>query len=231
MANNYFKFRQFCVWQEHCAMKVGTDGTLLGAWARGGSRILDVGTGTGLIALMMAQRCRQACVVAIDIDDEAVCQASENVARSPFSSRVEVCCCNVADFSAEPFDAIVTNPPFFVGSLACPDTRRTAARHAASLPYPVLMESAWKLLADDGELSVIIPFDCKPQLCSAASLQGFFLSRTCAVKTTPRKQPRRFLLAFRKHAVDQVENSSLVLETAPGVRSPEYVELTKHFYL
>ena len=231
MANNYFQFRQFCVWQGRCAMKVGTDGTLLGAWAHGGPRILDIGTGTALIALMMAQRFPAAEVVGIDIDADAVAQARENVAKSPFASRVMVGQADVAGYCAEPFHAIVTNPPYFVDALTCPDPQRTAARHAASLPYAVLMDAAWRLLRDDGELSIIIPFDCKSELLSEALLRGFFVSCDCAVRTTPRKQPKRFLLAFRKHPSAQVETGCFSLEEPAGVRSPWYAELTKDFYL
>ena len=170
-------------------------------------------------------------VVGIDIDADAVAQARENVAKSPFASRVMVGQADVAGYCAEPFHAIVTNPPYFVDALTCPDPQRTAARHAASLPYAVLMDAAWRLLRDDGELSIIIPFDCKSELLSEALLRGFFVSCDCAVRTTPRKQPKRFLLAFRKHPSAQVETGCFSLEEPAGVRSPWYAELTKDFYL
>lgn len=139
-------------------MKVGTDGTLLGAWARGGRRILDVGTGTGLIALMMAQRFRQACVTGIDIDADAVAQAAENVAASPFAQRISIVRSDVKDMEGL-FDAIVSNPPYFVGSLHSPDRQRTMARHADTLPYRLLMQQAQRLLTDEGEMSVVVPTD------------------------------------------------------------------------
>ena len=117
MANEYFKFKQFTIWQSDCAMKVGTDGTLLGAWAQASSgpcRILDIGTGTGLIALMMAQRYPQASVVGVDIDASAVNQAKENVKASPFADRIAIFETDICHFIADqPFDAIVCNPPFF----------------------------------------------------------------------------------------------------------------------
>lgn len=113
-----FKFKQFEIHQDRCAMKVGTDGVLLGAWAPGGKRILDVGSGTGLISLMMAQRFPEAQVLGIDMDGEACEEAAENVAASPFADRVEIECCRLQDYhSAESFDAIVSNPPFFLNSL------------------------------------------------------------------------------------------------------------------
>ena len=232
MANNYFQFRQFTVRQDRTAMKVGTDGTLLGAWATGGSNMLDIGTGTGLVALMLAQRFPDAHVVAIDIDPDAVGQARENVAVSPFANRITVSEADIRTFDVQPttFSAIVCNPPYFVDSLTCPDAQRTTARHAETLTYRDLMVAAWRLLADDGELSVVIPFDCKARLESEAILQGFFKSRECALRTTPRKAPRRHLLAFRKHPVE-LEQTEGIIEDAPGQRSPWYQELTKEFYL
>jgi tRNA1Val (adenine37-N6)-methyltransferase len=131
-----FKFKQFEIHQDRCAMKVGTDGVLLGAWAPGGKRILDVGSGTGLISLMMAQRFPEAQVRGIDMDGEACEEAAENVAASPFADRVEIECCRLQDYhSEESFDAIVSNPPFFLNSLKNPDSKRTMARHTDSLPF------------------------------------------------------------------------------------------------
>ena len=230
MANDYFKFRQFTVRQDRCAMKVGTDGTLLGAWARGGHTILDIGTGTGLIALMMAQRYPEAQVVGIDIDHEAVMQAKENVAASPFNIDIIEADAKTFNVQRSTFNVILSNPPYFVDSLECPDGQRTMARHTASLAYGELMAAVNRLLADDGEFSVVIPFDCKARLECEASLAGFFKVRECAVKTTPRKPPRRYLLAFRKHP-DELELSEGIIETAPNVRSEWYQQLTKDFYL
>lgn len=230
MANDYFKFRQFTVRQDRCAMKVGTDGTLLGAWARGGHTILDIGTGTGLIALMMAQRFPEAHVVGIDIDHEAVEQAKENVAASPFNIDIIEADAKTFNVQRSMFNVILSNPPYFVDSLECPDGQRTMARHTASLTYGELMAAVNRLLADDGEFSVVIPFDCKARLECEASLAGFFKVRECAVKTTPRKPPRRYLLAFRKHP-DELELSEGIIETAPNVRSEWYQQLTKDFYL
>ena len=230
MANDYFQFRCFTVHQGRCAMKVGTDATLLGAWAHGGQTVLDIGTGTGLLALMMAQRLPASRVVAIDVDSEAVEQAAENIAASPFAGRLSVAEADVRHFDGGPFDAIVCNPPYFVDSLECPDGQRTLARHASALSYGELMAAVQRLLTADGEFSVVIPFDCKQRLEQEAALAGFFKVRECAVKTTPAKPPRRFLLAFRKHSCE-LERSTGIIEMQPGVRSPWYQELTKDFYL
>ena len=138
MANDYFNFRQFTVRQERCAMKVGTDGTLLGAWAHGGSSILDIGVGTGLIALMMAQRFPESHIVGIDIDHEAVEQALENVKASPFRN-IDVVEADAKSYGGSSFDAIVCNPPYFADSLQSPDMQRTIARHTVSLSFPVCL--------------------------------------------------------------------------------------------
>ena len=218
-----FQFKQFTIEQERCAMKVGTDGVLLGAWAHGGSRILDAGTGTGVIALMMAQRFPDAEVTAIDIDDGAYGQATDNVAASPFHDRVRV--------FHEPlqtheglYDAVVSNPPFFIDSLPAPDQQRSVARHADTLTYGQLMQAAWRLLSDDGELSVVVPFDYRRRLEDEAIFMGFFPSRVCAVKTVERKPAKRFLLAFRKHPCP-CETEQLT------IGSEAYRQLTCDFYL
>lgn len=276
MPNDYFQFRQFTVRQGRCAMKVGTDGTLLGAWAElpihshplpsapitshpfpflpsTPPLVLDIGTGTGLIALMMAQRFPQALVVGIDIDGEAVGQARENVAASPFADRITIVEGDVTavapshltagtpvsanhiseDPTAAPvarFSAIVSNPPYFVDALQAPDHRRTMARHATTLTYAELLSTARRLLTDDGVLSVVVPFDCRQRFDAEASLAGFFKVRECAVKTTPQKPPRRYLLAYALHAAEP-ELTTGVIEDHPGVRSNWYKQLTKDFYL
>lgn len=209
-------------------MKVGTDGTLLGAWANGGSSILDVGTGTGLIALMMAQRFPDADVTGIDIDEEACLQAQENVKSSPFY--LNILHKNLVDMEGA-FQSIVSNPPFFDVSLQSPDKKRSLARHTVSLSYNDLMKHSWRLLTDEGELSVIIPAEWKSKLESEALLVGFFKTRECAIKTTPKKLPKRYLLAYRKHPVETMEIDEEVLEIAPNVKSEWYAKITQDFYI
>ena len=219
-------------------MKVGTDGVLLGAWATGGSSVLDVGTGTGIIALMMAQRCPQARVTALDIDEGAARQALQNVAQSSFADRIEVLQKSVQEFdganetnrgngtnrSNGTYDAIVSNPPFFIDSLNAPDRQRNIARHAETLTYGQLMQAAWRLLADEGELSVVVPFDYRQRMEDEATFVGFFPSRVCAVRTSARKPAKRFLLAFRKHP-SPCERTEMTLG------DEAYTLLTQEFYL
>lgn len=218
-----FQFKQFAIEQELCAMKVGTDGVLLGAWAQGGQRVLDVGAGTGVIALMMAQRYPEAQVVAIDIDEGAVRQAQQNVSQSPFSSRVSVLQQAVQEHPGE-YESIVSNPPFFIDSLQAPDEQRNMARHTATLSYGELMKAAYRLLADNGELSVVVPFDYRRRMEDEAVFVGFFPSRVCGVKTTERKPAKRFLLAFRKHPCP-------CEKTEITIGNEAYNRLTEAFYL
>ena len=226
-----FRFRQFTIEQELCAMKVGTDGVLLGAWANGGSSVLDVGTGTGVIALMLAQRYPDARVTAIDIDEGAVQQATENMAQSPFSDRVEVVQAAVQHYNVQRpssivpcFDAIVCNPPFFADSLQAPDHQRNIARHAETLTYSELMQHSCRLLADNGELSVVVPFDYRKRMEDEATFVGFFPSRVCAVRTVSGKPARRYLLAFRKHPCERQYE-------VMTIGDERYRSLTGDFYL
>lgn len=218
-----FQFKQFTIEQELCAMKVGTDGVLLGAWAKGGPRILDIGTGTGIIALMMAQRYPEAQVTAIDIDEGAVRQAEQNVSQSPFLGRISVLQQAVQEYLGE-YESIVSNPPFFIDSLQAPDEQRNMARHTATLSYAELMKAAYRLLADNGEFSVVIPFDYRRRMEDEAVFVGFFPSRVCGVKTTERKPAKRYLLAFRKHPCP-CEKSEIT------IGDETYNRLTEAFYL
>lgn len=211
-------------------MKVGTDGTLLGAWAPGGKRILDIGTGTGLIALMMAQRFPDAEVIGVDIDHDAVVQASENVMQSPFHDRITIVEADIRCFDGR-FDCIVSNPPFFEKSLLCPDSQRTTARHTVDLTFESLFQTVKTLLTDDGVFSLVVPFDYKNRILEEAALAGFFLISDWAVKTTPRKAPKRFLLSFAYHPKEVIGSGVGLLEDAPGQRSQWYRQLTDTFYI
>ena len=218
-----FQFKQFTIYQDLCAMKVGTDGVLLGAWANGGKRILDAGTGTGIIALMMAQRYPNAVVTAIDVDEGAAKQAQQNVAQSPFAQQITVLHNTLQEHQGE-YDAIISNPPFFIDSLAAPDEQRNVARHTQTLTYTELMQAAWRLLSDEGELSVVVPFDYRKRMEDEAIFVGFFPSKVCAVKTTERKPAKRYLLSFKKHPC-RCEQEQLT------IGSERYQELTTEFYL
>ena len=236
MRNKYFKFKQFTVFHDKCAMKVGTDGVLLGAWATVGNclPILDVGTGSGLIALMAAQRNHRAKITAIEIDSDAAGQAMENVENSPFKERITVLPLSFRDFvssTTDKFDLIVSNPPFFVNSLPSPDVKRTDARHADSLSVCELFELSGKLLNDTGTLSVIYPFAERENIMAVAEKENFYLSRETVVYPTPTALPKRVLLEFGLEKPEHIERNKLIIEKKRHVYTAEFGQLTKDFYL
>lgn len=232
MSGSSFTFKQFGISQERCAMKVGTDGVLIGAWASGGGRILDVGTGTGLIALMMAQRFAYATITAIDIDGDACEEARANAAASRFADRITVEQSSLQDFAPTAcFDSIVSNPPFFQSSLKAPDPRRAMARHADSLPFGVLFSRIDALLTADGVFSAVVPADGAADFIAEGYLHGLRLTRRCDVRTTERKPPRRSLLTFARQAYGPAEHEEHVLQRPDGSRSEWYQKLTDDFYI
>ena len=202
-------------------MKVGTDGVLLGAWAAvrpQDRRMLDIGTGTGLIALMLAQRAPEAHVTGVDIDD--VGQARENAAASPWSGRVAFAQCPVQEFETpEPFDLIVSNPPFFVDSLTCPDRGRTAARHAVHLPFGDLRDAVLRLLAPGGRFAVILP-TAEAERFLAVCAGRLALVRRTDVRTTPRRPAKRALMEFVARLTAPPPLPPIVPPTAPPTLPP-----------
>lgn len=225
MKGGTFRFKQFTVCQERAAMKVGTDGTLLGAWAAGGRRILDVGTGTGLIALLMAQRFSDARVVAIDIEPQACGQALENVKASPFSRQISVLNLPLQQYHSDAlFDAIVCNPPFFAAAMKSPDAQRSLARHADSLSFQDLCLHSRRLLTPVGTLSVIIPCDSLGRMETAAAFACLHIVKRTFFHTAPVGAPRRVLLALSPTA--RAEEVG-----ALHIHSAEYRELTRPFYI
>lgn len=212
-------------------MKVGTDGLLLGAWAQGGKRVLDIGTGTGLIALMMAQRFPDAHVDAIDIDADAASQAEDNARRSPFADRVAVRCVSLQEYVAEmEYDSIVCNPPFFTQSLQSPDSKRTLARHSVALPFDELFRHARRLMSEDGVLSIVVPSDALSQIETAAVMNNLFLVRRCFVRTTRKKPARRLLLSFSQKP-SPFHDEEGVIQEAVNEPSEWYRNLTCDFLL
>ncbi len=233
MSNSYFQFKQFTIEQGGCAMKVGTDGCLLGGWfdCSQSRRILDIGTGSGLIAIMAAQRC-DAMVTGIEIDPNAAAQAKENVKNSPWSERVEIIEKDLLEYVPEElFDTIVSNPPYFVNSLKCDNATRTLARHSDSLGSEDFFACADGLLTPDGKVSIVIPCDIEGEWRRSANGCGFAASRLAYIKTTPKKMPKRVLVEFSRGNAIECSESTLVLEDSPGVYSKEAQDILRDFYL
>ena len=242
-----FTFKQFVVHDEACGMKVGTDGTLLGAWAPvsgvGAGPVLDVGTGSGLIALMLAQRCPEATVLGIDSDEAAATQAADNFARSPWPERLQARHIALQQMAedrayAHTFQLIVSNPPYFVDSLKNPDAARRAARHTDSLSFPELLSGSMRLLRHEGTLALILPAETETTILALAAEQGltpYSITRVC---TRAGKPAKRVLLALRE-GTSSISLSSptsltgtLILQDESGApRSTAYQTLCKDFYL
>lgn len=232
MEKGAFRFRRFTVYHDRCAMKVGTDGVLLGAWARGGKRILDIGTGSGLVALMMAQRFPDALVTGVEVEPNAFKQACENAGDSPFADRIDMVCGMIQDCSFPwKYDAVACNPPYFSGSLRNPDKRRAMARHNDLLPFHDLFVSVSRLITDTGKFSLVIPEVVFPDIMKESLHSAFFLSRKYELRTKVNKQVSRFLLEFSRERVETPECREELIYIDENVRSGWYSQLTRDFYL
>jgi len=225
-------------------MKVGTDGVLIGAWApihlpfgHLPFTILDVGTGSGLIALMLAQRYTEAQIDAIDIDEASCRQAQENFEASPWRERLHVANCSLQQWQTandKCYDLIVSNPPYFVDSLKAPDAARCAARHNDTLPFGTLIADSARLLKDEGTLAVIVPCEAEDELQALAAAEGLQCTRRCYVHPKPGRPAKRVMIAWRKGRTSANLGGSaehLTLENEHGGRSYAYQVLTKDFYL
>ena len=233
MAGKGFTFKQFEINHEACAMKVGTDGVLLGAWCECGSaqRIADIGTGTGLIALMGAQRNPSATIDAIEIDHSAAECARENVARSSWSDRIRVIETAIQDFvTEERYELIVSNPPYFSETLQSPDASRAVARHNCSLPPRDLIDAAKRLLTNEGRMALILPSDEARRFAMQAVAAGLHLRRRCEVVTKRGAAPKRTMSEWSLTPCAAV-HEQLILAADNGQRSEEYSRLTEEFYL
>lgn len=237
MPNAWFQFKQFKIVQDKCAMKVGTDGVLLGAWApvHGVESILDVGSGTGLIALMLAQRVPDASITAVEIDKMACLQSMENIHQSPWSDRMEVVHDDFKQFSRRdmaPFDLIVSNPPYFVDSKPSFVEARNMARHTIHLNHKELVEGAVRLLKPRGQLAIVLPTENYQLFSDLALRSGLFELRRLNVYPTPQKPASRILSLWSRYLAHPCEMEEMVLEENGRHKySAEYLALTRDFYL
>lgn len=235
-----FRFKQFVVHQDRCAMKIGTDGILLGAWAQAEQpqRILDIGTGTGLIALMMAQRFPNAVIDAVEMEPKAAEQAATNFAASPWPERLNLHHQSIQSFAAsnvpdKAYSLIVSNPPWFVDSLKSIESSRNLARHTDSLSHDELLNSVRLLLHSSGRFTVVLPFDESTSFIHSAHERNLFCRRQCHVRSKPGLSPHRILLEFET----EPSESPVILQelTIENEQHHDYTDsfrtLTRDFYL
>lgn len=237
-SKDFFEFKQFTIDQRHAGMKVGTDCDLLGTLADGGKRILDIGTGTGVLSLMMAQRFPAAQITAIEIDDNAVIDATANFSASKFGERITLIHQSFQDFVKQPkdgdssrFDCVICNPPYFDRSLENKDLSRLRARHTSSLPFSVLIEGAYSLLEDGGVFSVCISPEVLSDFTSLCIIEGFWLDKIYRIKSIPEKEPKRYVLVHKKGRVFDKTDLTYCMRNSDKSRSEWYKDLMKDFHV
>ena len=232
-----FTFKLFTVQQDRCAMKIGTDGVLLGAWSpldRDPFSILDIGTGTGIIALMLAQRSEARQIDALEINENAYEQATDNFENSPWNDRLYCFHAGLDEFVEEPedeYDLIVSNPPFYTEDFKTDNEARDLARFADAMPFEDLIEAAALLLSENGIFAVIVPFKEEASFITLAEEYELYPIKITRVKGTPTTEIKRSLLAFSREKTTAFPIGELIIETARHQYTPEYIELTKAFYL
>ncbi|MDR1407678.1 MAG: methyltransferase [Tannerella sp.] len=236
MSNPYFRFKRFTIWHDKCAMKVGTDGTLLGAWVDVSScrTVLDIGTGTGLVALMIAQRGSYAVIDAVETDADTCRQATENVSVSPFAQQIHIHHASFQEFVntvRHPYDLIVSNPPYFVKSLKCPESKRNIARHNDELSLAVLLAKSRRILAPKGRIALILPFLHQEEACRHAAQNNLHCVRQMHVIPVEGAQPKRLLIEFSPQPHLPIQTDTLILEHINHRRTEAYKTLVKDFYL
>ncbi|OXA92755.1 tRNA1(Val) (adenine(37)-N6)-methyltransferase [Flavobacterium hercynium] len=232
-----FQFKQFSVAQDRCAMKVGTDGVLLGAWApihNNPFSVLDIGAGTGIIALMLAQRTNAEQIDALEIDEDAYEQAVENFENSPWGDRLFCFHAGLDEFIEEPedeYDLIVSNPPFYAEDYKTENEQRDLARFQDAMPFEELVEAADLLLSENGIFAVILPYKEEEKFIALAKEFELYPTKITHVKGTPTSEIKRILMAFSRFEIPDIEVDELTIEIDRHIYTPEYIALTKDFYL
>lgn len=228
-----FKFKQFEVAQDKSAMKIGTDGVLIGAWSdlENSRNILDIGCGTGLICLMAAQRNPSSLITGIELELNAFKQASENCNKSKWSNRISIIHSSLQSFNLDSkFDLIISNPPFFSSSTKSEDSNRNLARNTHSLPFKCLVEKSKALLNKNGKFVVIIPFDCKTKFCDLANNNNLFLNKICFIKGNISSPIKRIMMEF-SFTKSYLTKQELTIEVDRHQYTKEYISVCKDFYL
>ena len=230
-----FQFKQFSINDSNCPMKIGTDGCLLGAWADvdGTTSILDIGTGSGVIALMLAQRSK-AQITAVEIDKDAYLQAEENFTNSPWRKRLTAIHSSIQEYiklCEKKYDLIVCCPPYFINSLKTNDKKRRLARHTDSLSFEELLSGSLRLLAPAGKFCTILPYNIVPHFCELALIEGYYITKVTNVEPKAGAKPNRRLLQLERTKKSCTNSAIAILDKEGKSYTPEYKELTKEFYI
>lgn len=231
--NNFFKFKQFTIEQELCAMKVGTDGVLIGAWgAVGETRLLDIGCGSGLLAIMATQRTEKLRIDAIDIEESAIRQSLINVNECPWSDRIAIHHTSLQDFNPDySYDFILSNPPYFINSLKEGNDARAIARHSNTLSYSDLAENVARLLSEEGIFSVIFPYLEANIFIVEAAKHLLYCIKRIDIKGTPTRATKRVMLQFSRLRKEIINDELIIEDGGRHGYTQKYRDLTKEFYM
>lgn len=231
-----FEFKQFTIYQDRCAMKIGTDGVLLGSWtniSKASESILDIGAGTGIIGLMLAQRCSADTIDAIEIDEEAFEQCVENFEASPWADRLYCYHASLDEFLDEvddKYDLIICNPPFYSEKVSSGNSARDRARQNSSLPFKLLLKGVSELLSANGIFALVIPYKEEKSVLEEALELGLYPLRLLHVKGHPDSEVKRSLLELQFKNTEVLRNE-LIIEKSRHEYTQDYINLTKDFYL
>lgn len=231
-----FKFKQFVIHQDQCTMKVGTDGVLLGAWAdvEGVSRALDIGTGSGLIAIMLGQRSEKAKIDGVEIEEKAFEQTVQNMKEAPWANRLKAYNISLQDFSkncTHTYDLIVSNPPFFSGGTFSHNQDRNSVRHTIKLPHGDLLGAARKLLAPHGKLCLILPYIEGLRIQELAQSYNLYCTKETHLRPKASKSVERLLLQFERQEKPVVRDELVIQKENNNEWTDPFMALTKDFYL
>jgi tRNA1Val (adenine37-N6)-methyltransferase len=239
LANHYFKFKQFTIHQQMCAMKVTTDGCLFGAVCASIVlpekpllyNVLDIGAGTGLLSLMFAQQHPNAHITAVEIDTNAANQAAENFSNSPWNNRLNIKCSSIQEFSpSQPYDLIVSNPPFYENQLVSGTVNKDLAHHSSQLTLMELITLIKKLLTGEGQCMILMPYSREEETIAKSAVNELFVRKIVRVRQTPKHNFFRSILIFSQYLNDSANKEELLIKDDTGEYSAAFKNLLSPYY-